>query len=188
MFTVRLTLSIADESALAVPGRIGAAEDDFTRMLTAMARPLRILLAEDNATNQVVFAKLLQTYDVDISIAANGRLAVEQASAGTFDIAFMDMRMPEMDGLEATRTIRALGGDWSHLPIIALTANAFADDVKDCRDAGMNDFLAKPIRKKILIKTLVNALATHPLLADVVAGGPDWPEQATMPPWCRRRQ
>ena len=80
--------------------------------------------------------------------------------------------MPEMDGLEATRAIRALGGDWSRLPIIALTANAFADDVKDCRDAGMNDFIAKPIRKTTLIETLADALASHPLLADTVADAP----------------
>ena len=146
-------------------------------MLTAIGRPLQILLAEDNATNQVVFAKLLQAFDVEISIAANGRLAVEQASTGTFDIAFMDMRMPEMDGLEATRAIRALGGDWSRLPIIALTANAFADDVKDCRDAGMNGFIAKPIRKKTLIETLANALAGHPLLADIVADATARPKE-----------
>jgi nitrogen-specific signal transduction histidine kinase len=129
-FTIRLTLPVADESALAVPGRIGAAGDELTRILTAIGRPLQILLAEDNATNQVVFAKLLQAFDVEISIAANGRLALEQASAWTFDVVFMDMRMPEMDGLDATRAIRALGGDWDLLPIVALTANAFADDVR----------------------------------------------------------
>ena len=168
-FTVRLTLPIADESALAVPGRIGVAGDELMRMLAAMGRPLQILLAEDNATNQVVFAKLLQAFDVEITIAANGRLAVEQASTRTFDAVFMDMRMPEMDGLEATRAIRALDGDWRRLPIIALTANAFADDVKDCRDAGMNGFIAKPIRKTTLIQTLADALANHPLLAGVVS-------------------
>ena len=79
-------MPIADESALAVPGRIGVAGDELMRMLAAMGRPLQILLAEDNATNQVVFAKLLQAFDVEITIAANGRLAVEQASARTFDI------------------------------------------------------------------------------------------------------
>ena len=168
-FTVRLSLPIADESALAVPGRIGVAGDELMRMLAAIGRPLQILLAEDNATNQVVFAKLLQAFDVEITIAANGRLAVEQASARTFDVVFMDMRMPEMDGLEATRAIRALDGDWRRLPIIALTANAFADDVKDCRDAGMNGFIAKPIRKTTLIQTLADALANHPLLAGVAA-------------------
>jgi signal transduction histidine kinase/DNA-binding NarL/FixJ family response regulator len=171
-FTVTVTLPVADESALAVPGRTGAAGDELTRMQAAIGRPLQILLAEDNATNQVVFAKLLQAFDVDITIAANGHVAVEQASTRTFDIAFMDMRMPEMDGLEATRAIRALGGDWERLPIVALTANAFADDVKDCRDAGMNGFIAKPIRKTTLIQTLADALANHPLLADIVASAP----------------
>ena len=67
---------------------------------------------------------------------------------------FMDMRMPEMDGLEATRAIRAHGGALATMPIIALTANAFADDVKACRDAGMNDFVAKPIRKRLLVEKL----------------------------------
>ena len=193
-FTISLTLPIADESALAVPGRIGAAGDELTRLLTAMRRPLQILLAEDNATNQVVFAKLLQAFDVEISIAANGRLAVEQASTGNFDIAFMDMRMPEMDGLEATRAIRALDGDRRRLPIIALTANAFADDVKDCRDAGMNAFIAKPIRKTTLIQTLADALANYPRGPALWRARRLGRKRKAIPPrlkrcqWCRRRK
>ena len=73
--------------------------------------------------------------------------------------------MPEMDGLEAARAIRALGGDWARIPIVALTANAFADDVKACRDAGMDEFIAKPMRKKVLVEKLAVLLAGHPLLA-----------------------
>ena len=73
--------------------------------------------------------------------------------------------MPEMDGLEAARAIRALGGDWARIPIVALTANAFADDVKACRDAGMDEFIAKPMRKKVLIEKLAMLLSGHPLLA-----------------------
>ena len=65
-----------------------------------------------------------------------------------FDVVFMDMRMPEMDGLEATRAIRGLNGAKGRVPMIALTANAFADDIKACRDAGMDEFIAKPVRKK----------------------------------------
>ena len=130
-----------------------------------------MLLAEDNATNQLVFSKMTQGLNVDLTIAANGREALEQASRRTFDIVFMDMRMPEMDGLEATREIRALGGPWAHIPIIALTANAFADDVKACRDAGMSDFVAKPIRKNLLIEKLVMAIADRPQQADQAAAG-----------------
>jgi CheY-like chemotaxis protein len=77
------------------------------------------------------------TFTVTLSLprAVNGREALALAERGTFDVVFMDMRMPEMDGLAATRAIRALGGAWSTIPIIALTANAFAEDVKSCRDA-----------------------------------------------------
>jgi CheY-like chemotaxis protein len=81
----------------------------------------------------------------------------------------MDLRMPQMDGIEATRAIRALGGAWSEIPIVALTANAFPEDVKECRSAGMNDFIAKPIRKKVLLERTAAALADHPLLRAVTS-------------------
>ena len=137
-------------------------EGDFATVLSRLARPLMVLLAEDNGTNQLVFSKLMQGLNVELTIAANGREALTHAKAGSFDIVFMDMRMPEMDGLEATRAIRALEGAWSTIPIVALTANAFAEDVKDCHDAGMNDFIAKPVRKKILLERIAAALADHP--------------------------
>jgi signal transduction histidine kinase/CheY-like chemotaxis protein/HPt (histidine-containing phosphotransfer) domain-containing protein len=178
-FSFVLTLPVSDESGLVTPARSSADEAQFVHNLALLQRPMQILLAEDNATNQVVFAKLLQSFDVDISIAANGRLALDQASSRTFDIAFMDMRMPEMDGLEATRAIRALGGEWSRIPIIALTANAFADDVKDCRLAGMNSFISKPIRRKTLIEALANVLQSHLLLVGAAAGAPETDQGAT---------
>jgi HPt (histidine-containing phosphotransfer) domain-containing protein len=78
--------------------------------------------------------------------------------------------MPEMDGLEATRRVRALGGAWSSIPIVALTANVFADDVKACRDAGMTEFVSKPMRKKVLIEKLALLLAGHPALAQMPPG------------------
>ena len=77
--------------------------------------------------------------------------------------------MPEMDGLDATRAIRALGRSLATIPIIALTANAFPDDMKACRDAGMDEFIPKPIRKKVLIEKLSLLLAAHPLVVQAAA-------------------
>jgi CheY-like chemotaxis protein/HPt (histidine-containing phosphotransfer) domain-containing protein/anti-sigma regulatory factor (Ser/Thr protein kinase) len=160
-FRFALTLPVASEAELGGPE---VDKDDFAQVLTDLPAPLRVLLAEDNPTNQMVFTKLMANFNVEVTIAANGREAVQQASSRTFDIVFMDMRMPEMDGLEAARAVRALGGDRARVPIVALTANAFADDVKACRDAGMDEFIAKPMRKKVLVEKLAVLLAGHPLL------------------------
>ena len=94
-----------------------------------------------------------------VTIAGTAARRCEQASHRRFDIVFMDMRMPEMDGLEAARAIRAIGGEWARIPMIALTANAFADDVKACRDAGMDEFISKPMRKKVLVEKLALLLS-----------------------------
>jgi signal transduction histidine kinase/AmiR/NasT family two-component response regulator len=155
-FSVTLILPTTDAARLA-NGNI--ADDDIPA--TDDGAPLSILLAEDNATNQLVFSKLTQSLNARITIAVNGREALDHAMQNTFDVVFMDMRMPEMDGLTATRAIRALGGPWSSIPIIALTANAFAEDVKACRDAGMDEFIAKPIRKKILLEKLADVSAAR---------------------------
>jgi signal transduction histidine kinase/CheY-like chemotaxis protein len=132
--------------------------DALARLLNSRGEPLRVLLAEDNATNQLVFSKLARGLNIDIVVAVNGHEAVELASQRSFDVVFMDMRMPEMDGLAATRAIRAIDGPRARVPIVALTANAFADDVKACRDAGMDDFLAKPLRRVVLFEKLANLL------------------------------
>jgi CheY-like chemotaxis protein len=131
--------------------------------LAGRSCPLQILLAEDNSTNQMVFSKMMQDFNVEITVAANGREALKHASSRVFDIVFMDMRMPEMDGLEATRKIRALGGLWKRIPIVALTANAFVDDAKACREAGMNEFISKPMRKNVLVGILAKILSDQPL-------------------------
>jgi signal transduction histidine kinase/DNA-binding NarL/FixJ family response regulator/HPt (histidine-containing phosphotransfer) domain-containing protein len=160
-FTFTLKLPVAQVSDLPVDcSKVD--EVEFGRKLATLDQPLAVLLAEDNATNQLVFAKQLQGYNVEITVASNGRIAVEQASSRIFDVVIMDLRMPEMDGLEATRAIRALNGPRSSVPIIALTANAFADDIKACDDAGMNGFVAKPVRKKALLETLTKVLAENP--------------------------
>ena len=167
-FTVTLTLPVAADLALA--DRHGRKTiNEFAALLAQAERPVQILLAEDNPTNQLVFCKLMQDCNVYIVIAENGRCALELAQHRAFDIVFMDMRMPEMDGLQATRAIRALGGEWEKIPIVALTANAFADDVRACREAGMDDFVAKPIRKATLLETLAKTLHDHPLLVSAFA-------------------
>jgi signal transduction histidine kinase/DNA-binding response OmpR family regulator len=152
-FAFRISLPLGAEADL---GQRGEADEvlDFGDMLTRLGRPLRVLIAEDNATNQLVVTRMLREYDIELRIASNGIEALAAATQSPFDIIFMDMRMPEMDGLDATRAIRARGGALATVPIIALTANAFADDMKACRDAGMSDFVAKPIRKRLLVETL----------------------------------
>jgi CheY-like chemotaxis protein/HPt (histidine-containing phosphotransfer) domain-containing protein len=170
-FRFTLTLPVADTCTLAesvAESAVESVDDEFERKLMDLEPPLSILLAEDNATNQLVFTKLMQRYG-HITVAANGRIALDYAAGLAFDVVFMDMRMPEMDGLEATRAIRALGGVQGRVPIIALTANAFADDIKACRDAGMDEFIAKPVRKKVLMEKLSVLLAYHPQLRDASA-------------------
>jgi CheY-like chemotaxis protein len=108
----------------------------------------RVLLAEDNELNWEIASELLKSVGLELDWAENGQLCVEkfQASApGTYDAILMDIRMPVMTGYEATRTIRALDRPDAGLPIIAMTADAFAEDVKKSLDAGMNAHIAKPI-------------------------------------------
>ncbi len=107
--------------------------------------PLRILLAEDNAINALLTRTLLEADGCDVEVVEDGVLAVEAMKNQSYDMIFMDMRMPNMDGLEATRKIRALPNVAQNLPIVALTANAFDDDRNACFDSGMNDFMTKPV-------------------------------------------
>jgi signal transduction histidine kinase/CheY-like chemotaxis protein/HPt (histidine-containing phosphotransfer) domain-containing protein len=103
----------------------------------------RILLAEDNQINCEVVLETLKAAGLEADVAVNGREAVEKAQTGRYHLVLMDMQMPVLDGIEATRQIRELPNG-RHLPIIAMTANAFADDRERCLAAGMNAFLAKP--------------------------------------------
>jgi CheY-like chemotaxis protein len=105
----------------------------------------RILLAEDNPVNQQVAVALLRKRGHEVVAVPDGAEAVELAEGGSFDIVLMDIQMPVMDGLEATRRIRAQAIN-AELPIVALTAHAFAEERERCRAAGMNDFLAKPFK------------------------------------------
>jgi CheY-like chemotaxis protein len=113
----------------------------------ASDRPLRVLLAEDNVVNQQLALLMLRKLGHEVVVAADGRQACEQVAQGDFDLVLMDMQMPEMDGIEATRCIRDAG---HRLPIVAMTANAMDADRARCIAAGMNGFLAKPVRAPAL--------------------------------------
>ena len=118
----------------------------------------RILLAEDVAINAEIIQMLLKSKEMEVKIAENGKIALEEylkAPEGYYDAILMDMRMPEMDGLEATRRIRASGKeDGKSIPIIALTANAFDEDVQRSLQAGLNAHLSKPVEPDALFETL----------------------------------
>ena len=160
-FRFSLTLSSSDKVVRDPRAdRVGA--EDLKVRITKLGRPLRVLIAEDDATNRMVVLMMLREFDAETRIATDGVQAVQAASEADYDLVLMDVRMPEMDGLAATRAIRAHGGRFENLPIIALTANAFAEDIKLCSDAGMSDFLAKPLRKPALIAAVLRALGRAP--------------------------
>lgn len=120
---------------------------------TAPDRLLRVLYAEDNKTNQVVFTQMVKRLPVDLKLAENGLAAVELFNAFRPDIIFMDVSMPQMDGREATRRIRATPEGQS-VPIIALTAHAMHEEIERIMSAGMNAMLTKPLRKAELMSAL----------------------------------
>ncbi len=109
----------------------------------------RVLLVDDNAVNRSLAVKLLQKQHCDVSTAENGQLALDQLDQKPFDLVLMDMQMPVMDGYEATRHIRA-NAKWKDLPIVAMTANAMQGDREKCLEAGMDDYITKPISTKDL--------------------------------------
>jgi two-component system, sensor histidine kinase and response regulator len=126
-------------------------------LLRSRQQPCRILMVEDNPINQEVAAILLQDAGFESVLADNGLIALNLCREQTFDAILMDVQMPVMDGLLATRQIRRLPG-CQQLPILALTANVFADDLRNCIDAGMNDYIAKPVDSDKFYAVLVKWL------------------------------
>ncbi|MFM7347373.1 MAG: ATP-binding protein, partial [Tagaea sp.] len=125
----------------------------------ARGGPPRVLLAEDNETNRLVVTTMLADFGIDVETAENGVAALARAKSGGLDAILMDVQMPEMDGLAATRAIRTLEGPAGRVPIVALTANACAEDREAALAAGMDDFVAKPFRSAALVEALRKALA-----------------------------
>ncbi len=151
-FTVRLPFAPPKTQGVAARAR---SEADLNSAMTKVAlKGMRLLVAEDNRVNQILVQKFLKDFPIDIEIASDGAEAVERAETFLPDIILMDMSMPVMDGIEATRAIRAQS--FRQPVIIALTANAFDTDKADCLEAGMDEFLTKPISRPQLIEALLS--------------------------------
>ncbi len=157
VFSLRLSLPAA------APPPAARADDDASgetlrAVLTASGRAVRVLVAEDNPVNQFVIRQFLKHFAIGIDVVSDGRAAVEAAGRTVYDLIYMDMRMPGMDGLEAAREIRRRAGAGPRVPIVACTANAFEEDIQACRAAGMDDFITKPISKADFIAITSRAL------------------------------
>jgi two-component system sensor histidine kinase/response regulator len=147
LFDTTLSVLRTDHEAPAV-GRIAPSLD------MARARGTKVLLVEDNEINQEVALGQLEDAEVEVDVADNGEIAVRMVRENDYDLVFMDMQMPVMDGIEATRLIRS-DPRFERLPIVAMTANAMAADRDRCLEAGMNDHIAKPIDPDQLLQVLL---------------------------------
>jgi two-component system sensor histidine kinase/response regulator len=158
----------------AEPALAGTARRDFNGA--------RVLLAEDNLINQEVAVELLHAAGMVVDVANDGAAAVDRAASGRYDLVLMDVQMPMLDGLEATRRIRALPGH-AATPIIAMTANAFGDDRTTCLAAGMNDHIGKPVDPEQLYDALARWLAPPGEVPAQIDGGEgEAPLPAAPPP------
>ena len=164
-FRFSLTLPITEPTELP-EHHDQAVYAELKARIATLGRPLRILIVDDDPTNRLVAAKMLKEFEIQNDMACDGLEAVTAAASFNYDVIMMDVRMPEMDGLQATRAIRSRGGRLQTLPIIAFTASAFEDDVKACRDAGMDDLVVKPVRKKVMVEAILRMLSSHPPAAD----------------------
>jgi len=123
-----------------------------------MMPSLNILLVEDNLINQKLATRLLEKAGHVVTLAANGKEAIDQVACRSFDLVLMDVQMPEMDGLEATQVIRQKESGERRLPIVALTAHAMVGDRERCLAAGMDGYVTKPVQTAVLFQTMAEVL------------------------------
>jgi two-component system, sensor histidine kinase and response regulator len=145
------------------PAESDRSREDVDSRLAAFAGA-RILLVEDNDINQQVARELLEDTGLVVEVADNGQIAIDLLQKSSYDLVFMDMQMPVMDGIAATRAARKLEG-LAHLPIVAMTANAMEQDRRTCMDAGMDDFLIKPIDPQEMLAILSRWIRRRPSVA-----------------------
>jgi PAS domain S-box-containing protein len=151
--------ALQSEEAMTIIGSTGAPPITVTDEVLNSAR-LRILLAEDNVVNQRLISRILEKMGHTVVVASDGAAALEVLSQQQFDLIAMDMQMPVMDGLEATHKIRLSEvGTARHLPIVAITANAFDDDRRKCFEAGMDGYVAKPVSPKAIGDEVARVMA-----------------------------
>ena len=155
-FTLTIAFDKSDKNSLTAASFGNSSSNSETE--DSVLKGKRVLLAEDISINAEIMVSILETNGIEADVAENGRIATElfeSHEAGYYLAVFMDMKMPEVDGLEATRMIRSSNHpDASSIPIIALTANAFDEDVQKSREAGMNDHLSKPVEPDLIFSTL----------------------------------
>jgi CheY-like chemotaxis protein len=159
-FDVRLRTA-PEQGAAPAPNDGQAIESRPEAVDTPVA--LRVLLAEDNATNLFVATRMLERLGHRVVSVTDGHAAVQAVREGGHDIVLMDMMMPEMDGITATRLIRALPPDQGNVPIVGLTANAMPADEEACRAAGMDGFVTKPVKAARLEAVMREAMARRPV-------------------------
>ncbi|GBG01306.1 histidine kinase [Azospira sp. I13] len=190
-FTVRLSPA---QAASAPGGGLVFADSEKEVALP----PLHLLLAEDNPVNQKLVVTLLHKRGHTVVVAGNGQEALDALERQTFDLILMDMQMPVMGGLEATRRIReqeSAAADGRHIPIVAMTANAMAGDRERCLEAGMDAYVSKPIRRDEFFTAIADVLPLWRRLETPAAGGaaPAAPAAPAMPlpgetPVCNRKE
>ena len=153
-----LSYSSIIESFKHIKNKTGQNKSSQTKLKAVDAKGKQVLLVEDNTVNQALALALLKKMNVDAQLAENGKEALQKLNEGDFDLVLMDCQMPIMDGYEATRQLRKMPSPLAETPVVAMTANALKGDDEKCFDAGMNDYMAKPINQAILREKIIHWL------------------------------